>query len=293
MQPRRWRGASRWLRHAPARLAVFLLAATTVIAIGAPMLAPHDPLAQNLDGRLMPPAWAGGSASHWLGTDQLGRDILSRLIFGARVSLLVAVTAVLIAGVTGVAMGIVAGYYGGLVDETLMRLTDLRLALPFILLVIALIAVLGPGLGLVVVILGLTGWVAYARVVRAEALSLREREFVVAARSMGATDARVIVRHILPNALASAIVIASLEMAQMIVVESSLSFLGLGVQPPTPSWGNMLGEGRDYLQAKWWLATFPGLAIAVTAVSVNLIGDWLRDLLDPQLRRRIQASGAS
>jgi peptide/nickel transport system permease protein len=195
--------------------------------------------------------------------------------------------------VTGVAMGIVAGYYGGLVDETLMRLTDLRLALPFILLVIALIAVLGPGLGLVVVILGLTGWVAYARVVRAEALSLREREFVVAARSMGATDARVIVRHILPNALASAIVIASLEMAQMIVVESSLSFLGLGVQPPTPSWGNMLGEGRDYLQAKWWLATFPGLAIAVTAVSVNLIGDWLRDLLDPQLRRRIQASGAS
>ncbi|HEV8306651.1 MAG TPA: ABC transporter permease [Methylomirabilota bacterium] len=282
--PPRWARLGRRLQRLPAMLAVVVLVALTLVASGAPVLAPHDPFAQNLDGRLAPPAWAGGTPTHWLGTDQLGRDILSRLIFGARVSLIVALMAVVIAGVTGVVMGLLAGYYGGLVDEVLMRLADLRMALPFILLVIALIAVFGPSLVLVIAILGLTGWVAYARVLRAEVLSLREREFVVAARALGATDLRLVFRHILPNGIASAIVIASLELAQMIVVESSLSFLGLGVQPPTPSWGNMLGEGRDYVQSKWWLATFPGLAIALTTVSVNLVGDWLRDRLDPHLQ---------
>lgn len=165
-----------------------------------------------------------------------------------------------------------------------MRLVDLRLALPFILLVIALIAVLGPSLFNVIAILGLTGWVPYARIVRAEALSIREREFAMAARVVGATDSRLMFRHILPNTVASSIVIASLELANMIVLESFLSFLGLGVQPPTPSWGNMLGEGRDYLMTHWWLATFPGLSISITAVSVNLVGDWLRDVLDPKLQ---------
>jgi peptide/nickel transport system permease protein len=271
------------VRRFPALLAVLVLGGVALVAAGATVLAPHDPLAQNLDGRLAPPAWSGGTPAHPLGTDQLGRDLLSRLIFGARVSLVIGITAVLIAGATGVMAGVVAGYYGGLVDEVLMRLADLRLALPFILLIIAVIAVFGPSFLIVIVILGLTGWVAYARVVRAEVLSLREREFVTAARSMGATDLRLVFRHILPNTIGSAIVIGSLELAQMIVVESSLSYLGLGVQPPTPSWGNMLGEGRDYLQSKWWLATFPGIAIALTAVSINLVGDWLRDLLDPHL----------
>jgi peptide/nickel transport system permease protein len=281
--PRR-RGLRSLLRRLPALLAALVLATILLIAAGAPVIAPHDPLAQNLDGRLAPPVWSGGTGAHPLGTDQLGRDLLSRLMFGARVSLVIGVTAVVIAGLTGVIIGLLAGYYGGLVDEALMRLADLRLALPLILLVIAVIAVFGPSFTIVVVVLGLTGWVAYARVVRAEVLSLREREFVVAARAMGAADLRLVFRHILPNAIASAIVIGSLELAQMIVVESSLSFLGLGVQPPTPSWGNMLGEGRDYLQAKWWIATFPGLAIALTAVSINLVGDWLRDLVDPHLQ---------
>lgn len=226
----------------------------------------------------------GGKLANPLGTDQLGRDILSRLIYGARISLAVGAAAVLISGVLGVAGGIAAGFYGGFVDEALMRLADLRLALPFILLVIAVIAVFGPGFFNVIVILGLTGWVPYARVVRAEVLSIREREFVVAARVLGARDSRLMFRHILPNIVASAIVIGSLELAQMIVTESALSFLGLGVRPPTPSWGNMLGEGRDYLLTSWWLATFPGLAITVTAVSVNLVGDWLRDVLDPRLK---------
>ena len=255
-----------------------------VIAIGAPFVAPHDPYVQALDKRLQPPFWSGGSLTHPLGTDQVGRDILSRLIYGARISMAVGLAAVLISGSLGVTAGVMAGFYGGFVDEGLMRLVDLRLALPFILLVIAVIAVFGPSTFNLVAILGLTGWAPYARLVRAEVLSTREREFVTAARSLGASDRRLMIRHILPNTLASAIVIGSLELAQMIVTESALSFLGLGVQPPTPSWGNMLGEGRDYLLIHWWLATFPGLAIALTAVAINLVGDWLRDVLDPRLQ---------
>jgi len=220
---------------------------------------------------------------HILGTDQLGRDILSRLMYAARISLLVAATAVLVSGAIGVVAGLLAGFYGGLTDETIMRLTDLRLALPLILLLIAVIAVLGPSLVNVIVLLGVTGFAPYARIIRVEVLAVREREFVMAARAIGVTDGRVMFRHILPNTIASSIVIGALEFANMIVLESSLSFLGLGVQPPTPSWGNMLGEGRDFLLSHWWLATFPGIAISVTAVSIALIGDWLRDVLDPRL----------
>jgi len=281
--PRR-RRAWGLLRRPQALLGFTTLAIVMVIAIGAPFVAPHDPYVQALDKRLQPPFWSGGSLTHPLGTDQLGRDILSRLIYGARISMAVGLAAVLISGSLGVAAGVMAGFYGGFVDEGLMRLVDLRLALPFILLVIAVIAIFGPSTFNLVAILGLTGWAPYARLVRAEVLSTREREFVTAARSLGASDRRLMIRHILPNTLASAIVIGSLELAQMIVTESALSFLGLGVQPPTPSWGNMLGEGRDYLLIHWWLATFPGLAIALTAVAINLVGDWLRDLLDPRLQ---------
>lgn len=271
-------------RRMPALLGLGILACVISVAVAAPLIARHSPYTQDLDGRLRPPVWAGGTFAHPFGTDQLGRDVLSRLLFGARVSLIVGVMAVLVAGVMGVAAGIISGFYGGLIDEVLMRLVDLRLSLPFILLVIAVIAVFGPSLFNVIVILGLTGWVPYARIIRAEVLLIREREFVMAARVVGATDSRLMFRHILPNTVASSIVIASLELANMIVLESFLSFLGLGVQPPTPSWGNMLGEGRDYLMSHWWLATFPGLSISITAVSVTLVGDWLRDALDPKLQ---------
>lgn len=274
----------RLLRKPPLVVSFAILAVVAVVAIAAPVLAPYDPLAQRLEGRLAPPFWAGGSFDHLLGTDQLGRDVLSRLMFGARVSMAIGVMAVLVSGVLGVTAGVVAGFYGGLTDEVLMRLADLRLALPFVLLVISVIAVFGPSFTNIIVILGLTGWVPYARIVRAEVLSMREREFIVAARAIGARNARLMFRHILPNTVASAIVIGSLELANIIVVEASLSFLGLGVQPPTPSWGNMLGEARDYLMSNFWLATLPGIAISITAVSVNLIGDWLRDVLDPRIK---------
>jgi len=277
--------ALRRLVREPALVVSFaILAVVAVVALAAPVLAPYDPLVQRLEGRLAPPFWAGGSFDHLLGTDQLGRDVLSRLMFGARVSMAIGVIAVLVSGVLGVAAGVVAGFYGGLTDEVLMRLADLRLALPFVLLVISVIAVFGPSFTNIIVILGLTGWVPYARIVRAEVLSMREREFIVAARAIGARNTRLMFRHILPNTIASAIVIGSLELANIIVVEASLSFLGLGVQPPTPSWGNMLGEARDYLMSNFWLATVPGIAISITAVSVNLIGDWLRDVLDPRIK---------
>lgn len=261
-----------------------ILGAVTLSAIAAPLVAPHDPYLQDLAGRLAPPFWSGGTLSHPLGTDQLGRDILSRLIWGGRVSLAIGVTAVLLSGLIGVAAGIVSGFYGRVVDEVIMRLAEVRLALPLILLVIAAVVIFGPSLLNLIVILALTGWVPYARIVRSEVLSVREREFVMAARTIGARDARIMRRHILPNTIASAIVIGSLELANVIVLESSLGFLGLGVQPPTPSWGNMLGEGRDYLATTWWLATFPGIAISLTALSINLLGDSLRDALDPRLK---------
>lgn len=265
-------------------VSLVLLATVSLVAIIAPLIAPYDPLSQQLEARLAAPVWAGGAMDHPFGTDQLGRDVLSRLMFGARVSLVIGVMAVLFSGALGIAAGLIGGFYGGLTDEVLLRLGDLRLALPFVLLIISVIAVFGPSFANIIVVLGLTGWVPYARVVRAEVLSMREREFVVAARTIGATDLRLMFRHILPNTFASSIVIGSLELANVIVLESSLSFLGLGVQPPTPSWGNMLGEARDYLLSSIWLATLPGIAISSTAVSVNLIGDWLRDVLDPRIQ---------
>ena len=247
-------------------------------------LAPFDPTAQDTAQRLQPPLWRDpGGRLHVLGTDHLGRDILSRLVHGARVSLVIALVAVAIAGSLGLTLGLGAGYFRGWVDDVVMRAADVLLALPFILLAIALVVVLGPSVGTIIGVLGVTGWVATARVVRAQALTLRARDFVAAARAMGAGHARILARHLLPNALGPATVIAALEVGRMILLESALSFLSLGAPPPTPTWGGMLADGRVYLSSAWWLATFPGLAILMTVLGINLVGDWLRETLDPKL----------
>lgn len=273
------------LRQSPVGLiGMAITVAVLLAALFAPLLAPDDPAALQMRQRLVPPAWsAGGSWDHPLGTDQLGRDVLSRLLFGSRVSVLIGVTAVLVAGVVGIAVGLASGYYGGAVDALLSRVIDAFLALPFIVLALAVIGVLGPGLLNLVFVLGLTGWVTYARVVRAEVLAAKETEYVLAARVLGQREWRIGARHILPNVLAPIIVLSTLSVATAIVAESSLSFLGLGVQPPAITWGTMLADGRDHIATSWWLATFPGLAITVAVLGIIFLGDWLRDILDPRL----------
>jgi peptide/nickel transport system permease protein len=265
-------------------LAVIVISAT--LATLAPALAPTDPARNDLLARLTPPAWmAGGSWAHPLGTDTLGRDVVSRLLYGARVSLIVGFSAVVLAGVLGVLLGLVSGYYGGRLDDALMRLGDVQLAFPALVLAIAVLAVVGSGLGNVVLVLGVTGWVTYARIARGETLSLRHREFVEGARALGARDAEILWRHVLPNVLPSITVVATFSVARTIIAEASLSFLGLGIPPPAPSWGAMLDEGRNYLTTGWWLALFPGLAILAVVLGINVVGDWLRDTLDPRLER--------
>jgi peptide/nickel transport system permease protein len=263
-----------------------VIVASVVLAALAPALAPADPIRNDLLVRLAPPMWMeGGSARHPLGTDTLGRDVVSRLLYGARVSLLVGFAAVLVAGVVGVALGLVAGYYGGRLDDLLMRVGDVQLAFPVLVLAIAVLSVLGASLGNVIIVLGLTGWVTYARITRAETLSLRHRDFVEGARALGARDAAILWRHILPNVLPPITVVATFSVARTIIAEASLSFLGLGIPPPAPSWGAMLDEGRNYLTTGWWLALFPGLAILALVLGINLVGDWLRDALDPRVER--------
>jgi peptide/nickel transport system permease protein len=248
------------------------------------VLAPLDPVEQNVIERLTPPVFLpGGTREHVLGTDHLGRDVLSRLVYGARVALVVGITTVLVSGLAGLAIGLVAGYFGGWADTTFMRLLDIQLSMPFMLLALTIIGILGPSLQNIVIVLALTGWVVYARVVRAEILSLRTREFVAACRSLGGSDTRIILRHLLPNVRSSVIVVSTVEVARMMLLESALSFLGLGVRPPTPSWGAMLADGRIYLASAWWLATFPGLAISFTVLAINVMGDWLREFLDAEL----------
>lgn len=255
-----------------------------LVALGAPWMAPHDPLRQQITLRLKPPPWMpGGESRFLLGTDHLGRDILSRIVYGSRVAVVVGVAAVGFSGLLGLTIGLVSGYFGGLVDVLLMRVLDIQLSIPFILLALAIIGILGPSLPNIVAVLAVTGWVVYARVIRAEVLSLRTREFVMAVEALGGSHTRILVRHILPNVMSSMVVMATLEVARMMIIESALSFLGLGVRPPIPSWGTMLAEGRVYLNTAWWLATFPGLAILVTVLGINLFGDWLRDVLDPEL----------
>jgi peptide/nickel transport system permease protein len=264
---------------------VFVVA---LIALLAPLLAPANPYIGRTIDRLAPPFWIeDGTTQFLLGSDQLGRDTLSRLIFGARVSLSVALLAVTGASLLGVLLGLLAGYYRRWIDWLISTLVNVMLSFPFVLLALAVIAVLGPSFWNLIVVLTITGWPVYTRVIRAQALSLREREFVTASRTVGAGDGRIIFRHIFPNIVNLLVVIASLQVAQMIILESFLSFLGLGVQPPIPSWGSMLGDGRLYMFDKWWMATIPGLAIFVTTLAINLVGDGLRDLLDPYSRTNI------
>ena len=275
----------RLVRRRTALFGAVVVAMVLVTAVAAPLVSPFDPLEQDIGERLKAPGWRDQVGhAHPLGTDHLGRDIFARVIYGARPALLVGVAAVAISGVLGMLAGLLAGYFGGRIDDTLMRLADIQLAFPFILLAIAVIGVLGPSLTTIICVIGVSSWVVYARIVRGAALSLREREFVQAAQALGAGDGRILVRHVLPNVFTPWLVVATLDMARVIVIESALSFLGLGVQPPTPTWGGMLADGRVYISTAWWLATFPGLAILVTVLGINLFGDGLRDTLDPRLK---------
>ena len=254
-------------------------------AVLAPQIAPWDPARQMLMKRLRPPMWeARGLREHPLGTDHLGRDILSRILYGGRISLGVGLSAVSISCLIGVTLGLLAGFHGGRTDAFIMRVVDVFLAIPYILLAMGVVFALGPSLLNVILVMAVTRWVQFARIVRADVLSIREREFVSGARARGSRSLRLLLRHVLPNALTPIIVVATLELAFMIIYESALSFLGLGVQPPTPTWGWMLSDGRNYVATAWWLASFPGLAIMLTVLAVNLLGDWLRDTLDPRLK---------
>ncbi len=273
--------ASRW-----ALIGMIILLIVTFVAIFGPWLAPFDPNRQNIMMRLLEPGEAGaGDLTYWLGSDQLGRDVFSRLLYGARVSLLVGVASIAVGGTLGTIAGLVSGYFGGWVDDVIMRLGDIQLAFPFILLAIMFLVVLGPGLMNMILVLGIGQWITYARIVRAQTLSLREKEYVEAARAMGDSTFSILFRTILPNIIAPLTVIASFNVAGVILSEAALSFLGLGVPPDVPTWGSMLSESRDHLLSnKWWLAVFPGLAIVFTVLAFNIIGDWLRDFLDPRLK---------
>ena len=287
-----WRDTSRRAWRSLTRavwplIAIAVLLVITFAAVAGPSIAPRDPNRQNIINRLQPPMVADreGVVQHYLGTDALGRDVFSRLIYGARVSLLVGFTAVFIGGVLGVVLGMLGGYFGGRVDAFIMRLADIQLAFPFILLAIMFLVVLGSGVLNLVLILGIGQWVTYARIARAQTMSQREKEYVEAALALGSSGASVLFKTILPNILAPLIVIASFNVASVILSEAALSFLGLGVPPTVPTWGGMLAESRDQLLAgRWWLAVYPGVAIMLTVLSFNILGDWLRDFLDPRLR---------
>ena len=256
-----------------------VIALVLTISLAAPLLAPHDPAAIRVANRLQPP-----SAEHLLGTDELGRDALSRLLYGGRVSLLVGVAVVAFRALIGVSVGVVAGYFGGRVDAFLMRVVDVFLTFPGILLALGIMAIWGPGLDRVIVALSVTGWAQFARLVRAEALALREREYVAAARALGSSSLRVMARHVVPNLLPVIIVYSAVNVSIPIVAEAALSFLGLGIQPPEFSWGSMLSGAHAYMRTAWWLALFPGLAITFTVIGFNLLGDGVRDALDPRIR---------
>ena len=272
-----------WKRFRHNRFAVAgggVVIALLLISVLAPWITAYDPDSLDLYNVLVPP-----SAAHWFGTDELGRDVFTRVLFGAKISLKVGFVAVGIAVLIGTLIGLVSAYYGGWVDNLLMRFVDIMLCFPTFFLILAVIAMLEPSIWYIMIIIGLTGWMGVARLVRAEVLSIRERDYIMAAKSIGASDFRIIFRHVLPNAMSPVLVSATLGVAGAILTESALSFLGIGVQPPTPSWGNILTSGKDYIEFAWWLSLFPGLAILVTVLSYNLLGEGIRDALDPRLNR--------
>jgi len=261
-------------------LGLILATLAVLAALAAPILAPHNPFMGDMTQGLRPP----GTPGHPLGTDQLGRDTLSRVLYGARVALFIGLCTVLVTAIVGGLLGLLAGFFGGWSGQVLMRLCDVQLSFPFILLALTINAIVGLGLRNIIISLSAAGWVVYARVVRGEVLSVKQRDFVQAAAALGTSRARILFRHILPNVAPSIIIVASLQFSQFIVAEAAISFLGFGVQPPTPAWGSMLSESRDFLYVAWWLAAFPGAALALTALGVNLVGDWLRDVLDPKFQ---------
>ncbi|MBB5788581.1 ABC transporter permease [Jiangella mangrovi] len=268
-------------------LSVAGLTAIVLVAVFAPALAPHSPTAQSLENRLLPPVFLdGGSWTHPLGTDEVGRDLLSRIVYGARVSILVGVLAVAVRMVVGVTIGLVAGYYGGPVRTFFLRLGDIQMALPSLILALGIIAAIGPGFTNVVLVLGITGWILYARLVVSQVVLIRGLDYVNSAQLLGASNRRVIWRHVLPNVMPTVIVYASLDVGMMMYTEASLSFIGLGVQPPTPSWGGMTSSGQALLATHWWVSTLPGAALLVTLILINILGEQVRDRLDPKLKVR-------
>ena len=273
---------SRQFPGIPLFILVFLL---VLPGLFAPYLAPHNPIRGSLRERLKPPVWVqGGTITHPLGTDKVGRDILSRIIYGARISLAVSLVAILVSGVIGTALGLMAGYFGGRLDALIMRLVDISLGLPVILLALVFVAAIGASFITVVVVTTVLLWARYARQVRGETLSIRERDFIARARVAGASHFRIMLRYIFPNVINTLTVLATLQIGAVILLESALSFLGAGIPRPTPTWGSMIADGRDLIVVAWWIAMFPGLAIMLTVLSLNLLGDWLRDRLDPKLR---------
>lgn len=268
-----------------AKFGMVVIVLWILCAIFADVISPYGPNDVNIMQRMNPPAWMeGGSSAHLLGTDEVGRDVLSRLIYGCQISLVVGLMSVIVSLIIGTTLGLISGFFGGWVDAVIMRACDVMLAFPFIFMALCFMAVLGSGLNNVIIVLGITGWMSYARTVRGQTLSLREREFVRAATTSGCKKSRVIFRHILPNVIDQAIVLGTLEMGTSILSEASLTFLGMGVPATIPTWGNMIASGRDYIYTAWWLTTFPGLVIFLVCLSINFVGDWIRDVRDPRLK---------
>jgi peptide/nickel transport system permease protein len=277
-------GWAKFKRYPLFALAI-LLFLLVLPAIFAPWVAPHDPFMGSLSHRLTPPVWMdGGSAEHILGTDKLGRDMLSRIIYGARVSLTVSLIAIFVGGIIGTVLGLLAGYFGGLTDSVIMRLVDISLSLPTILLALVLVAAVGPSFSTVITVLIVLLWARYARMVRGEALAVKELDFIARARVAGASPVRIMYRYLFPNVVNSLIVLATLQVGYVILLESSLSFLGAGLPRAEPAWGVMVSDGRELIVTAWWVSMFPGVAIMLTVLALNLLGDWLRDHLDPKLR---------
>lgn len=272
------------LRRPTALLSLVILLLFIITALLAPQLAPHDPNLQSLRNRLAPPIWVADNDGHVLGTDSLGRDVLSNLIFGSRLSLTIGLITMVLGALIGSVAGIIAGYFGGLTDTIIMRIVDVWMAFPSLLLALIFAAVLGQGITSLIVALVLTSWPLYTRVIRSEVLSLRQREFITAVHALGSRHARILLRHLLPNVLPLLLVLSTLQLGVTIITEASLSFLGVGVDPSIPTWGSMLAGGRRYMRTAWWLTAFPGIAISVVVLAINIFGDYLRDVYDPRRR---------